>query len=200
VTANPARVRSRVRTQWLALGAALVVLAGVLVAWALTNAADRVQVVQVADDVRAGDIIGRHDLTLTGVAFDAGVRGLVPATSLEAVIGKVASVDLRRGALLTDGAWTDAPELTDGEHLVGAVLEPGRYPRSLARGDVATAASTDSTSATPPSAVRVIDAERGAGGEMVVTLAVPASQAVGVAQLAATEQLVLVVGSLDDAS
>ena len=47
-------VRSRVRTQWLALGAAFVVLAGVVVAWALANAADRVQVVRLTHDVPAG--------------------------------------------------------------------------------------------------------------------------------------------------
>ena len=75
------RVRSRVRAQWLALAAALVVLAGVLVAWALTDAADRVSVVQVARAVRAGEVIQEDDLTIAGVAFDHGVQGLVPAAA-----------------------------------------------------------------------------------------------------------------------
>ena len=71
------RVRSSVRTQWMALGGALVVLAGVLVAWALSRAADRVQVVQVAQQVQAGQVITADDLTVTGIAYDTQLQGLV---------------------------------------------------------------------------------------------------------------------------
>ena len=107
MTGKPARVRSRVRTQWLALGAALVVLSGVLVAWALTKAADRVQVVQVAQSVSAGDVLEAADLSVTGIAFDDEVQGLVPAASLQALVGRVAAIDLAPGALLSVGMWRD---------------------------------------------------------------------------------------------
>lgn len=203
---KPGRARSRVRTQWLALGAALVVLAGVLVAWGLSNAADRVQVVQVAQGVRAGDLIAATDLTITGVAYDGAVQGLVPADSLDALVGRIAAIDLQAGAIVQAGMWRDAPELAAGEHSVGALLASGRYPAGLARGDTALAASIDAAADTTTDTtitatnditthaveVRVIDVEVGADGGLLVTLAVPAGQSVAIAQLAATDQLLLV--------
>lgn len=186
------KVRSRVRTQWLALSAALVVLAGVLVAWALSNAADRVQVVQVAQTVQAVDVIDAADLTVAGVAFDAEVNGLVPADSLAALVGRVAAIDLQPGALLQVGMWRDAPQLAAGEEAVGALLNAGRFPTGLARGDLAIAAPVDAAAVGITVAVRVIDAELGADGDLSVTLAVPADQSIAVAQLAATDRLLLV--------
>ena len=184
------------------------VLAGVLVAWGLSNAADRVQVVQVAQGVRAGDLIAATDLTITGVAYDGAVQGLVPADSLDALVGRIAAIDLQAGAIVQAGMWRDAPELAAGEHSVGALLAAGRYPAGLARGDTALAASIDAavvaaatattTDAatnditTPAVEVRVIDVEVGADGGLLVTLAVPAGQSVAIAQLAATDQLLLV--------
>ncbi len=189
---RPGKVRSRVRTQWLALSAALVVLAGVLVAWALSNAADRVQVVQVAQTVQAGDVIDAADLTVAGVAFDAEVNGLVPADSLAALVGRVAAIDLQPGALLQVGMWRDAPQLAAGEEAVGALLKAGRFPTGLARGDLAIAAPVDAAAAGITVAVRVIDVQLGADGDLSVTLAVPADQSIAVAQLAATDRLLLV--------
>ena len=189
---RPGKVRSRVRTQWLALSAALVVLAGVLVAWALSNAADRVQVVQVAQTVQAGDVIDAADLTVAGVAFDAAVDGLVPADSLAALVGRVAAIDLQPGALLQVGMWRDAPQFTAGEEAVGALLKAGRFPTGLARGDLAIAAPVDAAATGITVAVRVIDVQLGADGDLSVTLAVPADQSIAVAQLAATDQLLLV--------
>jgi len=185
-------VRSKLRTQWLALGAALVVLAGVLVAWALTRAADRVQVVQFAQSVKAGDVIQADDLTLTGVAYDGAVQGLVPEASLDALLGRVAAVDIPAGSLVQGGMWRDAPALTTGEQAVGALLKVGTFPTGLTRGDAAIAAPTDPTSESAPIPVRLIDAQFDADGSFAVTLAVPAESAVVVAQLAANEQLLLV--------
>ncbi len=195
VSRTTGRLHSRLRTQWLALGAALVVLAGVLVAWALSQAADRVQVVQVARGVEAGDVIAAADLTVAGVAYDAAVEGLVPSGSLDALVGRVASIDLQTGALMQVGMWRDAPQLLPGEETVGALLHVGRFPVGLARGDVAIAASIDATADGAVGftvEVRVIDAEAGADGELSVTIAVPAAQSIAVARLSATDQLVLV--------
>lgn len=139
-----ARVRGRVQTQWLALAAALVVLAGVLVAWGLSQAAERVEVVQVARPVQAGDELALDDLQITGVAYDGQVTGLVPAASLERLVGRVAAVDLDAGALMQVGMWADAPAVLEGEDRVGAVLKAGNFPADLARGDVALAAALDS--------------------------------------------------------
>ncbi|MEQ1698522.1 MAG: SAF domain-containing protein [Ilumatobacteraceae bacterium] len=192
MSGRPAKVRSRIRTQWLALGAAFVVLAGVLVAWALSNAAERVQVVQVVDQVKAGDVIELDDLAVTGIAYDASLEGLVPEQSLEALVGRVAAIDIAAGTLLIRGMWEDAPVVATGESVVGAVLPPGRYPAGLGRGDGAVAAAIDPTSEIAPVAVRVITTTLDPDGGVVVQLAVPSEYAVTIGQLAATEQLLLV--------
>lgn len=197
VSRSANRVRSRVRTQWLALGAALVILASVLVGWALTQAADRVQVVQVAQTVQAGDLIAASDLTVADVAFDGQVHGLVPVTSLDALVGRVATIDLQPGTLMQSGMWSDAPQLATGEEAVGALLAVGRYPVGLARGDLAIAAPIDAAIATNPTIVRVIAVQKEANGDLLVTLAVAHVDSVAVAQLAATNQLLLVGQSID---
>ncbi|MEI8238077.1 MAG: SAF domain-containing protein [Actinomycetota bacterium] len=188
------------RTQWLALSAALVVLTGVIVAWALSTAADRVQVVQLAQPVRAGHELTIDDLVVTEVAFDAGVTGLVPASSLHELVGRLAAIDLEAGALVQVGMWRATPNLAAGEESVGVVLKPGRAPSTLAQGDVAVAASADPAVSAAPVPVRVLDATAKDDGTLMVNLAVPVAQAVKVAQLAASEQLVLVVRAPGGAS
>jgi len=192
MTSKPGKARSRVRTQWLALGAALVVLAGVLVAWALSNAADRVEVVPVARGVSAGEVIEANDLALASVAYDDAVVGLVPSGSLDSLVGRAAAIDLQPGVLLQTGMWRDATHIVAGEQSVGALLAPGHFPGGLARGDVVLAAQIDTAATGAPVAVRVLDVQPGTSGELAVTLAVPAGQSIAVAQLAATNQLLLV--------
>jgi hypothetical protein len=187
-----ANVGVRARTQWLALGGALVVLAGVLVAWALSRAADRVQVVQVAVDVRAGEVIGADDLVLVGVAHDGSVSQLVPAAQAQDVMGKVAAVDLQVGMLLQSGMWRTTPSLSAGEQRVGVVLKSGRFPADLGQGDTAVAAALDPADPLVPVSVRVLEATATPDGTTALTLAVPTTAAVTVARLGADEQLVLV--------
>ena len=204
--------RSRVHPQWLVLAAALTVLAGLVVGWALTDAADRVEVVALARPVPAGELFQIDDLTTASVAFDGRVTGLVPAGSAANLVGRVATVDLDPGTLLTAGMWAEDAGLAPGERTVGAVLEPGRTPNGLSRGDRALAVSIpglgaandlevdgartghgDTTALSGGTVeVRVLDAEPAETGGMTVTLAVPDTDAPLVARLAATDALVLV--------
>lgn len=186
------QVRSQVRTQWMALGGALVVLAGVLVAWALSSAADRVQVVRVVQEVPAGQPIPTEALATTGVAYDAGIDGLVPSASLADLAGRIAAIDLRPGVLVQTGMWRDTPALLTGEQRVGVVLRAGRLPAGLGQGDRAVAAAVDAADPFVPASVRVLDAVPGADGTTSLTLAVATSDAVDVARLAANDLLVLV--------
>lgn len=203
------------------MGAALVVLAGVVVAWALSSAGRRVLVVQVAQPIGAGTVIDAADLMTTGVAFDPGVAGLVPAASLDALIGRVAAVDLEVGVLLQHGMWRDGEPLVEGEQAVGAVLEAGRFPLGLGIGDVVIgaplgaaaltigdgSAGTGSTSGeratgstegaadlTSPDVMtmRIIDLVVLDNGSVSLSFAVPNASAITIAQLAATGQLVVV--------
>lgn len=186
------RVRSQVRTQWMAFGGALVVLSGVLVAWALSTAADRVQVVRVVQEVPAGQPIPVEALAVTGVAYDAGVDGLVPSASLADLAGRIAAIDLEPGVLVQSGMWRDSPALLDGEQRVGVVLRPGRLPVDLGQGDTAVAAAIDPADPFVPVMVHVLDAVPGTDGTTSLTLAVGTDDAVSVARLAANELLVLV--------
>jgi hypothetical protein len=182
------------------LGAALTVLAGTLVAWGLTRAADRVQVVSVARPISAGDIIEADDLTTAAVAFDGAVEGLVPAASLDRVVGQVATIDLGAGMLLNTGMWAHDAAVAPDERTVGAVLRAGRFPSGLAHGSAALAIgvpatgvpATGVTATVDGTPVRVLDAEVTPDGALHVTLAVPAALAAGVASLAAIDELVLV--------
>lgn len=185
-----ARARSRVRAQWLVLAAALTILAGLLVAWALAGAADRVGVVSIARPVAAGTVIQLDDLTIAQVAFDGDVQGLVPASSIDALAGRVATVDLSAGSLLTAGMWADATGLSAGERTVGAVLDAGRFPIGLAQGSTAMAVAIDGEPAAVT--VRVVDATTTDAGELRITLAVPDTDASRIAQLAATDRLVVI--------
>ncbi len=182
-------MRARMRAQWLVLAAALTVLAGVLVAWGLARAADRVEVVAVARPVPAGTAITAADLTIASVAVD-GATGLVPAASLERLAGRIATVHLEPGRLLVAGMWADGTGLAAHETLVGAVLRPGRMPEAMAQGSLALAVAAEGSDA--PVEVRVVQAARTDAGARSVTLAVPRADAVRLAQLAAGDRLVLI--------
>jgi len=188
------RVAPRIAPQWALLGAACVVLAGVLVAWGLRAAGDRVSVVTVVRPVSAGQELDVDDLGLVDVAYDGPVEGLVPASALSRLAGKVASIDLQPGSLMTVGMWLDTPSVPRDHERVGAVLAAGRFPSDLAPGDRATVASLDASTLLAPVTVQVLavlpDAD-GAGG-VSLTLAVPSTSALQVAQWAATDQIVLV--------
>jgi hypothetical protein len=186
------RVRSRVQVQWLVLAAALTVLAGVLVAWGLGRAADRIDVVSLARPVPAGAVIGPDDLGVTPVAFDGRVTGLVPAASLDRLVGRVATVDLEAGGLLVAGMWADGSGLGPDETLVGAVLDAGRFPGQLAQGTTAWAVPLDDTATAQPVLVRVVESDRTDSAGLSITMAVARTDSVRLAQLAASEQLVLI--------
>ena len=182
--------RRRVRTQWLVLAAALTVLAGAVVAWALGRAADRVDVVSVARPVAAGTVITRDDLTVTAIAFDGPVTGLVPVSAIDELVGRTATIDLTPGTLVSAGMWADGTELSPGERTVGAVLAPGRFPSGLAAGAQALGLATDDDAV--QIAVRVLDADRADDGDLELTLAVADTEAATVAHLAATGTLVVI--------
>jgi SAF domain len=188
------RVRSRVRTQWLVLAAALTVLAGLLVAWGLTAAGDRVDVVSVARPVAAGSVLQLDDLTITAIAIDSSATGagtgLVPATSLGDLVGRAATIDLQPGTLLTVGMWADGSTLTADERTVGAVLKPGRHPAGLTQGMHALALSLDDD--LPGVTVRVLATEPAQTAGLAITLAVADADATRIARLGATDRLVLV--------
>jgi hypothetical protein len=189
--------RSRVRAQWLVLAAALTVLAGTLVAWSLSRAAARVEVVSVARPVPAGAVIESADLTTSAIAFDGEVSGLVPAASSGQLVGRTATIALAPGTLLALGMWADGNELGADERTVGALLAPGRYPTGVEPGTRALAvavapAGSAPTATVEPMVVRIVDSVVDEQGNLRVTIAATDPDAVTIAGLAASGNLVLV--------
>ena len=207
-------VWSRLRNQWTVGAIACVLLAGVLVTWSLSSAGNRVSVVRTARAIHSGAVFSDADFTTAEVAVDASVKGLVPASSMQRLVGRVAAVDLPEGALVQRGAWRTTAALLASERAVGAVLKPGRVPSSVQQGDTVQVASIDvATPSVDAGAVggtvvtvapftsvprsvlmaRVLGCTTRDDGTVILELAVPDTAAVRVAQWAANDLLVVVL-------
>jgi hypothetical protein len=103
---------------------------------ALVGAAGgRVPVLAVAHTVHIGQTVSAADLVVARVAADPALHP-VPAADRDAVVGKVAAVELRAGSLLTVDAVTGTPTPGPGEQVVGGGGRGGQWPaRGLSPGD-----------------------------------------------------------------
>jgi hypothetical protein len=128
---SPARRR---RPALLALGVALAAAGGLLAATLTMRAGDRVPVLAVARSVAVGDVVSANDLTEARIAIDPNLAP-IPAGQLDSVVGKVATVPLQPGTLLTRSELTATAVPAAGRQLVGVLLKPGQLPaRPLAPG------------------------------------------------------------------
>ncbi|MET9122202.1 SAF domain-containing protein [Streptomyces sp. NPDC004528] len=100
-----------------ALGGAVVV----------ARAGDRVDVLAIARDVPAGQKLSGQDVRSVSFAEDPGLSP-VPASQRSAVIGQRASVDLRRGSLLTRAQLNAGGALGDSRQVVGVEVKRGFAP------------------------------------------------------------------------
>ena len=127
--------RGRVRLSELAVGLLVTVtfaLAAVL--WHL-NATSKVPALAAATTIERGEMIEATDLRVVYVASDDPLA-LMSSGESNAVVGRVALVDLAAGTLLTPAVVADAAALQEGDGVVGLALDPGPYPAiGLAPGD-----------------------------------------------------------------
>lgn len=117
----------RRRRGLMAGGIMLTALGGLLVAWLISAAGNRTDVVVMARDVAYGQTITADDLTLTAVAVDDLVD-TTPADKLASVVGQVAAVDLVAGALLSGSQVTADTPPGDGQVLVPMPVATERLP------------------------------------------------------------------------
>lgn len=128
-------VRARRSRAYLAGALALIVAGGVGSAFLYTNASDTQQVLVVSQDVQRGQVITATDLTSIGIADGQSTQG-VPATDSGTVVGKMATVDMPRGSLVTGGSFAESLAVPAGRALVGLLLKPAQLPaQPLAAGD-----------------------------------------------------------------
>src|SRR5437764_493305 len=112
------------------LGVAVVVLVFVTVA---LRADDKQPVLAVAQPVAAGQQLTNADVVVVRVALEAGVP-VVPAASIDQVVGHTAAVPLVRGALLAPrqvgpAAWPPA-----GQAVLALPVKAGHAPSGLSSG------------------------------------------------------------------
>ncbi|MFI5634687.1 SAF domain-containing protein [Streptomyces sp. NPDC051664] len=187
----------------------LVALVGALVAISAVNrAGDRVSVLAIARDVKAGQPIAEADLVTASVADDPALAP-VPARDRASVVGQRAGVDLRRGGLLTRSQLQTGGGLGDDQQVVGVELKKGYAPRDELRpGDKVLAVvlpaqgessqsgdSRGSASAQTPEGIEATVKSVGradATGSVVVNLVVAPTDGPQLATQAAAKQIALV--------
>ncbi|ATM24688.1 hypothetical protein SMD44_p10189 (plasmid) [Streptomyces alboflavus] len=199
-------VRRR-RPSWIALGVAVVCVAGGAGGWLYTVTSHREPVVAVARDVPMGAELKAEDLIEAQIATDPALKP-VPARDLKKMIGKRATTGLSRGSLLTGASVTDEPLVKAGEQLVGVSLSPTRLLATrLSPGQKVKALHTPKESATGKDdktagqAVQATVIEVGGAsnsGDRVVDLAVSQLDGTRLATWAASGEVSLVIVPVED--
>lgn len=183
---GPAR---RVRVPWLAAAVGAALLTAAIVLWGFGRAADRREVLMVAEAIGRGDTIEPTDLTTSFVAVDTPTQ-LYSAEQREQIIGSIAATDLAPGDLVGPSTVTSGEQLPEGWQDIGGLLRAGNYPSSIAIGDRMLALPQEGE----PLGVEVlvVDVSIGDDRAALVVLAAPPTDAGRVAQWSADENLVLV--------
>jgi hypothetical protein len=165
-----------------------------------SRAGDRHPVLAVAHRVNAGSTIASSDLNEVLVSSDAGVA-TVPASQLQQLVGRVATVDLVPGSLLAPGQFDTRSKVVVTQAVVGATLKEGQFPPGLRHGDRVlivevppqnAPSSTSTTSTTVNGTVLTVEPSSVQGG-VTVSLGVDPSNAQAVAVDATRGQLTLVI-------
>lgn len=118
---------------WVWAGVGAVVVSAVGFTLAAQTMGERAQVLVLARDVPAGQVLKPGDLRVVKVAAETGV---VPVTDRARVLGRQARVPLVAGSLLASGqVGTSAVFPPKGFSQVALAVEPGGAPPDLASGE-----------------------------------------------------------------
>jgi hypothetical protein len=113
-----------------AFGVLLVLFCATAVAVYTANAGHRRPVLVMLRTVHAGAAIAPADLGEARVAADGSVRAM-PSSARARVVGRIAAVDLVRGALLISGELDAGPVVPAGSSVVGLNVKLGYAPAGL---------------------------------------------------------------------
>ena len=198
--ASPPRLRRR---PMLILVSAAMVLAGMVAsAWAYSSLGNAQPVVVARVDVARGAVITADVLQVARVGVDPALQ-VVPAGSLDSLVGQRAAVDLKAGQLLVPQAVSGDVFPHHGTSVVGLTLGPGQIPGTpLQVGDQVRIAST-------PGAQGDVRAEQikvftglvvevaapDTSGNVTVSVEVPADQAPEVAVWSAAGRVAVLLES-----
>ncbi|MFD8416904.1 SAF domain-containing protein [Streptomyces sp. NPDC059650] len=196
--------RRRRRPVVVGAGLALAAVGALVAVWQVDAAGNRVSVMALAHDVKAGEVVKASDLIAAQVAPDPALAP-VPVTHSKDIVGKVAAADLHKGSLVTDASVSATAGAAKGKDTVGILAKPGQLPaRSLRAGDAVIVVNTPAENADPKAAgqkttpdsipaVVVLVSSPDANGAVVVDVAVSGTDSSSLAVWAArgTASLVL---------
>lgn len=185
----------------VAAAVVLMLLCGWLAAVVFMSVGHRKEVVALAHPVARFHPLTRSDLQVVRVASDPSVS-VVPASQLDALVGRVTATDLTNGSLLSSRQLLAKGQrpVADGEAVVGTLLASADSPDVLplgARVEVIVRPETGGAVEARTQTIHgwiltVAKADQATGGGRKVSLVVPSGDA-GLVSAAASEKRVSVV-------
>ena len=173
--------------------------------WLLSAATNAQEVVAARSTIERGSLIERDDLMVVRIELDPSLS-TVPGDDLAGLVGQRAALDVAVGSLLTVDAVSAEMVPPAGRSLVGIGVDMSRVPgTALLAGDVVRVVSTpDVTGLTAETGQRAFEAvvvgiEQGTDAtgisQAILTLQVPTADAAGLAAMAATGNVAVVLDS-----
>jgi len=195
-----APVRTRRSWGYGAGAIAAIIVGGLIGAFVYTGTQHSDEVWVVSKTVDRGDTITAQDLAVIDVAHGQRTAGFTGAAAKDQIIGKVATVDLPQGSLVTRASIARKAPVPDGDAMVGVALKTTQLPAApLHAGDKVVVApiaqqagtiSAGSGKVKDVSAVVASDPKPdSASGTVVVDVYVSASSASDVAGRAAAGEV-----------
>ncbi|MEU5958172.1 SAF domain-containing protein [Streptomyces sp. NPDC047525] len=124
--------RRRRRPVVLGAGLALAAVGALVAVWQVNEAGNRVSVIALAHDVRAGQTVKKSDLVAAQVAPDPALDP-VPVSRSADIVGKTAVSDLPSGTLVTDQSVRVGSAVAKSRDTVGILAKPGQLPAQRLR-------------------------------------------------------------------
>lgn len=165
--------------------------------WVTTSTASEVVAARV--DVQRGQLITAEDLTTVRVTLDPSLR-TVPGIALKSLVGQRAATELAAGTLISPNQVSDGLLPPQGMSVVAVPVAPGLVPTvPIHAGDtvrlVQTPEPAGSVTGKPMTiTAEVVDVTEG-DHDTIVNVLVPSGAAAGLAELAATGRVALVLDS-----
>ncbi|MFF1677028.1 hypothetical protein ACFVYG_13435 [Streptomyces sp. NPDC058256] len=200
----------RERKPALAALAVLLILVGALGATMLVlRAGDRIEVIQVTDDIQAGQSVGNHVKSVM-VADDSGVN-YIKWTQVNALKKLKAKSTIYGGTLVIGEMFEARQSVPAGKASVGLALKEGQYPAGIKAGDTVavyrvgdsgTTGSSSSTTGTSDTLlvdqanvtfVKTASDSTISSTNLPVTLTVDSADAAAVTQASAAGEVALVL-------
>ncbi|WP_168217780.1 SAF domain-containing protein [Occultella kanbiaonis] len=180
----------------------MIALGGLTGAWLLSRSGETQTVLVVAQAVARGEAVTATDLTTTELPVDVLNVRTVPSTSLDEVVGAVATADLLAGTVLTPDSITEELVPGPGNSVVGVALTWTQMPgQPIGSGDHVRFVATppvggEMPAADPETIEAVVINTQATDAGWLVNVELPTSSAPQLAALAATARIALVIDTV----